>query len=98
VARARRELEPALAAWRGILRGNPVRARQIPRKLIVKPIVMEPLPDVHGYRWQGELNGGAALEGTRRYQSWCRGDGPIMEQWITSPIGRRWNITMTAAA
>jgi site-specific DNA recombinase len=73
VARALQELEPALAAWRGILRGNPVRARQILRKLIVKPIVMEPLPDVHGYRWRGELNGGAVLEGTRRYQSWCRG-------------------------
>lgn len=33
VARALRELEPALAAWRGILRGNPVRARQILRKV-----------------------------------------------------------------
>ncbi len=37
VARAIRDLEPALAAWREILRGNPVRARQILRKLIVGP-------------------------------------------------------------
>ena len=72
MARALRELEPALAAWRGILRGNPVRARQILRKLIVGPIVMEPLPELHGYNWKGQLNGGAVLEGVKKYL-WCRG-------------------------
>lgn len=49
--------------------------RQILWKLIVKPIVMEPLPEVHGYRWRGELNGGAVLEGTQNYL-WCRGPNP----------------------
>lgn len=79
VARALRELEPALAAWREILRGNPARARQILRKLIVGPVVMEPLPEAHGYRWKGQLNGGAVLEGAQKYL-WCRGGGPPIEQ------------------
>ncbi len=29
--------------------------------------------------------------------SGCRGSGPLMEQWIPSPTGRRWRITLTAA-
>ncbi len=53
VARAVSEVEPALAAWKDILRGNPVRARQVLRKLVAGQIVMEPLPDVHGYRGRG---------------------------------------------
>ncbi len=72
VARTLQELEPALAAWRDILRGNPVRARQILRKLVVGPVVMEPMPKVHGYRWRGQLNGGAVLEGSQKYLG-CRG-------------------------
>ncbi len=44
VARAMRDLEPALAAWREILRGNPIRARQVLRKIVAEPIVMERLP------------------------------------------------------
>ncbi len=28
----------------------------------------------------------------------CRGNGPIMEQWMISPAGRRWKITLIAAA
>ncbi len=31
-------------------------------------------------------------------QCGCLGNGPLMEQWITSPAGRRWRITLTAAA
>ena len=27
-----------------------------------------------------------------------RGDGPIMEQWIISPAGRPWRITLAAGA
>jgi site-specific DNA recombinase len=95
VARAIRELEPALAAWREILRGNPARARQVLRKIVAEPIVMEPLPEVPGYRWTGKLNGGAVLEGTQKYLQ-VRGDGPLMEQWITSPTGRSWRITVAA--
>ncbi len=72
VAQALRDLEPALAAWRDILRGNPVRARQVLRKIVAGPIVMEPMPEVHGYRWKGQLNGGAVLEGTEKYLG-CRG-------------------------
>ncbi len=72
VARALKELEPALAAWRDILRGNPVRARQVLRKLVAGPIMMTPMPEVHGYRWKGQLNGGAVLEGAQKYL-WCRG-------------------------
>ena len=72
VARVLRELEPVLAAWREELHGHPVQARQTLRKLVVGPIVMEPLPEVHGYRWRGELNGGAVLEGEKKYL-WCRG-------------------------
>jgi len=49
VERAIRDLEPALAAWKEILRGNPVRARKILRKLVVGPVVMEPMTKVHGY-------------------------------------------------
>jgi hypothetical protein len=67
VARALRGLEPALAAWREILRGSLVRARQVLRTLIVGPVVMEPMPEAHGYRWKGQLNGGAVLEGTQKY-------------------------------
>ena len=74
VARALRELEPALAAWRDILRGNAIRARQILRKLVVGRVVMTPMPEVHGYRWKGQLNGGAVLEGAQKYLS-CRGPG-----------------------
>jgi len=29
-------------------------------------MVMEPPPEVHGYRWRGELNGGAVWEGTQK--------------------------------
>ena len=72
VARALQELAPALTGWREILRANTVRGRQILRKLIVGPIVMEPLPEVHGYKWTGQLNGGAVLEGAKKYL-WCRG-------------------------
>jgi len=72
VARALRELEPALAAWRKILRGNPIRARQVLRKLVVGPIQMEPMPEFHGYRWKGRLNGVTVLEGSQKYL-WCRG-------------------------
>ena len=93
VARALRDLEPALAAWRDILRGNPVRARQLLRKLIVGPVVMTPMPEVHAYRWKGQLNGGAVFEGAKKYLG-CRGNGPLMEQWITSPAGRPWKITL----
>ncbi len=89
VARAVSEVEPALAAWKDILRGNPVRARQVLRKLVAGPIVMEPLPEVHGYRWQGQLNGGAALEGAQKYLG-CRGresnpHGPEV-RGILSPV------------
>jgi hypothetical protein len=67
VAWAIRDLEPALAAWWDILRGNPVRARQSLRKLVIGPVVMEPLPKVHGYRRRRnrKLNGGTVLEGTQ---------------------------------
>ncbi len=96
VARALRDLEPALVAWKEILRGNPVRARQVLRKIVAGPIVMEPLPEVHGYRWTGKLNGGAVLEGAQKW-SQVRGTGPLMEQWITAPAGRRWRLTVPAA-
>ena len=43
-----------------------------------KSTVMEPLPDDHGYRWHGQLNGGAVLEGTEKYLG-CRGSGPLIE-------------------
>ena len=67
VARAiRRDLGPALATWREILRGNPVRARQLLRKIIAEPIGMEPLPECKGYRWMGTLNGGAVLTGAQK--------------------------------
>ncbi len=72
VARALRELKPVLASWRDTLHGNPVRAREVLRKLVMGPIVMEPLPVLHGYRWRGQLNGGAVLEGTQKYLG-CRG-------------------------
>jgi len=36
---------------------------------------MEPLPKVHGYRWKGQLNGGAVLERTQKYLQ-VRGPGP----------------------
>jgi hypothetical protein len=39
-----------LAAWKDILRGNPIRARQVLKKLVVGPIRMEPMPKVHEYR------------------------------------------------
>jgi hypothetical protein len=76
VARTLRELEPVLAAWRDALHGNPVQARQTLRKLVVGPILMEPLPQGHGYRWKGRLNGGAVLEGEKKYL-WCRGSGTM---------------------
>jgi hypothetical protein len=88
VAQALQDLEPVLTAWRDILRGNLVRARQVLRKLVTEPIMMEPLPEVHGYRWKGTLNGGADLEGAQKYLG-CRGPGPTMEQWVRSATGRR---------
>jgi hypothetical protein len=38
----------------------------------------------------------AGLKGTFAQLAF-RGDGPLMEQWITSPTGRRWRITLPAA-
>ncbi len=35
---------------------------------------MEPLPDDHGYRWHGQLNGGVVLEGAEEYLG-CRVSG-----------------------
>jgi hypothetical protein len=84
VARALREVESALAAWREILRGDPVRACEALRKLVLGPILMEPLPEIHGYRWRGELNGGAVLEGAQKYP-WCR--GPVPSILRTSKTG-----------
>ncbi len=75
-----------LAAWKDILRGNPVRARQVLKKIVAGPIRMEPLPEVQGYRWQGQLNGGAVSEGTQKHLK-VRGDGPIIVQDIRSPRG-----------
>ena len=91
VARAMRDLEPALVAWREILRGNPVRARQVLRKIVAEPIVMEPLPEVQGYRWTGKLNGGAVLEGAQKWSS-LRGTGPTMERTTRSGTGRHWKV------
>ncbi len=54
-----------LAAWKDILRGTPIRARQVLRKLVAGPIRMEPMSKVHEYRWKGQLNGGAVLEGAQ---------------------------------
>ena len=87
VARAVRELEPALVAWTDILRGNPVRARQVLKKIVRGPIRMEPLPGVQGYRWQGQLNGGAVLEGTQKYLQ-VRGTGTLIMQDIST--ARQW--------
>ena len=67
VARALRGLAPALAAWREILRGNAVRARQVLRKLIVGPVVMT--PQGGGYAWTGTLNGGAAIASAQKHSS-----------------------------
>ena len=72
VARALRALRPVVASWRDTMHREPVRAREVLRNLIVAPIAMEPLPVLHGYRWRGQLNGGAILEGARKYP-WCRG-------------------------
>ena len=79
VAKALRELAPALAAWRDILRGNAVRARQVLRKLIVGPVVMTPQAD--GYAWTGTLNGGAAIASAQKSSvkySGAREPSPIL--------------------
>ncbi len=68
-----------LPTWQELLRGNPVRARQLLRKLIVGPVVMEPQPEIHGYHWRGHLDGGAVFEGTQKYLE-CRGSGPPIVQ------------------
>ena len=89
VHRALRGCAPGLAAWRGMLRGNPAAAKQILRKIVAEPSVMESHPEVQGYRWKGKLNSGALLEGAQKYLG-CQGPGPIMETWIrlTSWQGR----------
>ena len=92
VARAVRDLEPALAAWKDILRGSPVRARQLLKKIVAEPIRMEPLPEGQGYHWKGLLNGGAVLEGAQKYLK-VRGGGTRMEQWVRSATGRRQHST-----
>ena len=81
VARAVHEMEPALVAWKDILRRNPVRARQVLKKVVAGPIRMEPLPKVQGYRWQGQLNGGAVLEGAQKYLK-VRGSGTIIVRTV----------------
>ncbi len=88
-----RGLEPALAAWKEILRGNPVRARQVLQKIIAEPIVMEPLPEVQGYRGTGTLNGGAVLEGTQKYLH-VRGNGLLIVQWPVSLGVYQWRIAL----
>jgi hypothetical protein len=72
VATALRELRPVVVSWRDTMHRDSVRAREVLRKLIVAPIAMEPLPALHGYRWRGQLNGGAILEGSQKYLG-CRG-------------------------
>ncbi len=94
VARAVRDLEPALVAWKDILRGNPVRARQVLKKIVAGPIRMEPLPAGQGYRWQGQLHGGAVLEGAEKYLK-VRGNGPTMERIVRSVTGRQWKMIGT---
>jgi hypothetical protein len=91
VARAT-ELQPALAAWRGILRGVP----SGPGRSSANGVgpVMEPLPEVHGYKWKGQLNGGAVLEGTQKYL-WCRGPEPMgIITWkhslLVVPVSGQW--------
>ncbi len=82
-----------LAAWKDILRGNPIRARQVLKQLVVGPIRMEPMPKVHGYRWKGQLNGGSVLEGMQKYL-WCRGTGAqgifAMRPELLVPFAGEW--------
>ena len=85
---------PGDRRWGDSLDGNPVRARRALQERVIGRIVIAPLPEAHGSHCEGELDRVAVLEGQHRYH-WCRRNEPRMEQWITSPAGRRWSVTST---
>jgi len=76
VARALRALEPPPRRLAGYPAGESRPGPADPSQTDCGADCDEPLPEVHGYKWKGQLNGGAVLEGTQRYR-WCRGPGPI---------------------
>jgi hypothetical protein len=77
-------------AWREILRGDLVRARQALKKIVAGPVVIEPLPEVHGYRWKGQLNGGAVLEGTQNTFRSGGSDRLVTERVLSRTRVRSW--------
>jgi site-specific DNA recombinase len=70
-ANLRREFAALLGEWQGLLRGEPVQARQILRKLIAGRLRMEPetRPEGRCYRWSGEASYGRLLAGLIGVQS-----------------------------
>ena len=59
------DFETMLGEWQALLRGEPVRARQILRKLITGRLRMVPeiRPDGRFYRWTGQASYGRLLAG-----------------------------------
>jgi len=70
-------LENLLRHWRGLFRAEPVRARQMLRKLLAKRLVFEPhrTPGDAFYEFHGEATYGRRLSGIVVKKGWCpRGD------------------------
>src|SRR5207244_2019207 len=68
-------LQTRLADWRGLLRDELVKARQLLRKLVNGRIKFTPEPEQKRYRFEGRAVYGRLLEGVVGQNSWCpRGD------------------------
>jgi len=87
-----------LARFQDLIMSNVAVARQALKKLLLKPMVFTPVEAESGrltYAFEGELSFGPVIHEIIISEKKPR-NGPQMEQWITSPTGRSWKITLTA--
>ena len=69
------ELRDRLTDWQGLLTAEPVKARQVLRKLLVGRLVFHPDPDRGLYTFEGKASYGKLVAGTVLQNVWCpRGD------------------------
>jgi hypothetical protein len=82
------ELRQRLTDWRSLLDAEPVKARQIVRKLVDERIVFEPDPTRRLYTFKGQAAYGRLLTGTVLQKEWCpRGDSNTRYAVWESPGG-----------
>ena len=71
------ELRDRLDEWRALLKAEPVKARQILRKLLKGRLVFEPDPERREYRFHGETSYGRLLAGLVHNRECPRPSTPV---------------------